>query len=106
MYISCLVTIVKALLSLGSDGHVYVVPRHYYLKKKLPYLSTPIPDSSRHTSISCHAPLDMLIQRKHEDGPFTATVWWFHSSTSHSPLSTVNLKNCMYFLYYNEWRNS
>ena len=30
MYPGCLVTIVLALLSCGSDGHVYVVPRYYY----------------------------------------------------------------------------
>ena len=31
MYISCLVTIVQALLSVGSDGHVW--PRYYYRYK-------------------------------------------------------------------------
>ena len=31
MYISCLVTITQALLSLGSDGHVLVVPRYLFI---------------------------------------------------------------------------
>ena len=30
MYISCPVTIVQAPLSLGSYGHVCVIPRYYY----------------------------------------------------------------------------
>ena len=30
MYFRCLVTILQALPSLGSDGHVQVVPRYYY----------------------------------------------------------------------------
>ena len=33
MYISCLVTITQALLSLGSDGRVWVVPRYLFIYK-------------------------------------------------------------------------
>ena len=35
-YIICLVTITQTLLSLGSDGHVLVVPRYYLSYKPLP----------------------------------------------------------------------
>ena len=33
MYISCLVTITQALLSLGSDDHLLVVRRYYYYSR-------------------------------------------------------------------------
>ena len=41
MYISCLVTLVQALLSLGSDGHVQVVQRYYYYFNNLTLYSRP-----------------------------------------------------------------
>ena len=31
MYICCLVTVLQALLSLGSDGYVQVVPRYLFI---------------------------------------------------------------------------